>query len=350
MARKSNSAPMNVVESLSNEQHINILLQLGHDNDAIMYCLVQMKDNLAAVEDDSIRVILSTKFGVECPSFNKLFHQRLLEQIRKCKCAYKEDSKNSVFLEESTTDFGARSLVEIPREQVPRFSCGIPDLDKVFGTGKNGVSGIPTGSITTFGSVEKVGKTRLMVVLSKHIAMNKEVDERGNSGVLYFQNEEYPSYFLENEAKSWTNDMNIRLSSNLELNNQLCLIREHKPKFVVIDSVQYTSQARYKSGLLVMMMAFRDLARERGTSFCLVSHLNNDGKLSGGNFLREQPDISLVARGDETGLAFFVECTHNRYGSTSSRPVFIHTDTGVVPASMIKATGVSSVYKDTVLA
>ena len=96
MARMSKVAPRDQGEGLTNEQRINVLLQQGLDNDSIFYSLSRLRSNLETISEDDQRKKLSQKFHCECPRYNKIAHQRLLEQIRKCKSKYMKDNEELI--------------------------------------------------------------------------------------------------------------------------------------------------------------------------------------------------------------------------------------------------------------
>ena len=171
MGRKSVTVPKDQGAGLSNEQRIGVLLQHTCDNDSVFYALCRMRPNLAAIEDNETRRRYARNHGVECPAFDAIFHQRLLEQIRKVKCKYMEEVRKDEVLKPSKNDDGsAVKVADIEIADIPRFSLGIPALDQILGKDdKTGIYGMPKGSCLIFGAERGTGKTRLSVEVASHV-------------------------------------------------------------------------------------------------------------------------------------------------------------------------------------
>jgi len=293
-----------------------------------------MRPNLAAIEDNETRRRYARNHGVECPAFDAIFHQRLLEQIRKVKCKYMEEVRKDEVLKPSKNDDGsAVKVADIEIADIPRFSLGIPALDQILGKDdKTGIYGMPKGSCLIFGAERGTGKTRLSVEVASHVGSPwRHIDANGNNGVLYIQNEEKLSVFRARAARSWTDEHNIWVSSSDNLLQHQFLIDKHKPKLVIIDSMQDTVQARYTGGLINMLTTYKAIAEDTGISFWLISHLTVKGTIKGGSYPGHKVDIecSAVRNKEDKGL-FDVSCpVKNRYGATNIVSTFRHTDSGV---------------------
>jgi predicted ATP-dependent serine protease len=334
MGRVSKNPPRDQAASLTMEQRINVLLQNGMDNDSIMYALSRLRQNLAAIEDDEQREKLSIKFGIECPKFDKIFRQRLLEQIRKCKSQYKKDGDELDFYDSMREDDGsARRIQDIPIVDIPRFSLGIKSLDELLG--QDPISkqwGLPWGCCCIVGAGKGTGKTRLAVEIASHVGSpNCLADAKGNKGVLYIQNEESPEIFRTRVARVWSDKHKILLSSSDNLIQHAALIDRYRPRLIVLDSLQDTRQARYAAGLRTMMSAYKALAQDLKCSFWMISHVNGEGNLKGGTYLGHKVDIELTAEKSLNTSEFTIKCGEkNRYGRTGKVAAFKHTETGVV--------------------
>lgn len=338
MARTSKVAPADQGSSLSNEQRTNVLLQQGLDNDTIMFALSRLKPNLAAIEDNVQRKKVAEKYHLDnVPMFDKIFRQRLLEQIRKCKHQYKSKSEEMDFIDSMRDDDGsAKNVGDIPIVDIPRFSLGIPSLDEMLGSDAiNGQVGLPVGSCTVFGAPKGVGKTRLTVQIAAAVGNpNASKDEWGNRGVLFIQNEEKLEIFRTRAAKMWTDRHRILLSSSDNLIQHVALVHEHRPRLVIIDSIQDTRQAKFSAGISNMMATYKAIASDLRCSFWLISHVNTEGKLKGGTYIGHKVDIELLAERLLNPAEFVVKCGEkNRYGATGKNAVFMHTADGIIPVA-----------------
>ena len=333
MGRVSKSVTADQGATLNNEQRINLLLQQSSDNDTVMYVLCRLKPNLAAIEDDKQRSSLAAKFHIETPPFDKVFRQRLLEQIRKCKSKLNRDLHELQIHESLQEDDGqARELSEIPVVPIPRFNLGIESLNELMGQDPlTGDYGLPYGVSVAFGAPAGIGKTRLMVQVAAAVGnpLSTE-DEFGNNGVLYIQNEEKLEVFRSRYAKSWSDEHRILLSNSDDLLQHAALIDKHRPRLVVIDSVQDTRQARLSAGTINMLKTYKAIATSSKCSFVLISHVTTKGEIKGGTYPGHKVDIELVAKKGKQKGVFSVLCPKkNRYGPSRIAADFIHLDNGV---------------------
>lgn len=299
MGRVSKSVTADQGATLNNEQRINLLLQQSSDNDTVMYVLCRLKPNLAAIEDDKQRASLAAKFHIETPAFDQMFRQRLLEQIRKCKSKMNRDLHELQIHESLQEDDGqARELSDIPVIEIPRFNLGIESLNKLLGQDPTtGDYGMPYGCCAILGASRGVGKTRLMVQVAAAVGnpLSTE-DEFGNNGVLYIQNEEKLEVFRSRYAQSWSDEHRILLSNSDDLLQHAALIDKHRPRLIVIDSIQDTRQARLSAGTVNMLKTYKAIATSSKCSFILISHLTTKGTLKGGTYPGHKVDIELFAR------------------------------------------------------
>jgi len=354
MARTSKVAPKDNGASLSNEQRINLLLQQGLDNDTIFFCLTKLKHNLCVIDDELARSKMAEKFGVPCPEYDKIVRQRLMEQIRKCKHKYNNDSEEISLLDSLRDDDGsARSVRDIPIVDIPRLSLGIPSLDEIFGEDPiNHQIGIPVGSCTVLGAERGVGKTRLSVEIAAHVGEpGSKPDENGNDGVLFIQNEEKLEIFRTRAARQWSKKHKVLLSSSDNLIQQIALVNQYKPKLVIIDSIQDTRQARYSAGIQGMMASYKAVAADLGIAFFMISHVNGDGGLKGGTYVGHKVDIELFAEKQMNPLEFSIRCPKkNRYGRSNKTALFMHTEAGIIAITKERNRAFDTVSKADLLA
>lgn len=337
MARKSTTVPPDQTDTMSNEQKIHNLLHLGLDNDTILFNMTRYRRNLEAIERDDERSVLASRFMIHpTPSYNPLFRQRLMEQIRKCKHRYMVENEEISHSESLSNDDGsARQVAEIPLVDIPRFSLGIRGVDEVLGIDPvTRIAGMPRGACLIFGAPKGVGKTRLTVQIAAAVGHpDYPADEEAElDGVLYIQNEEKVEIFRTRAAKAWSNRHNILISSSNNLRQQIALVNKHRPRLVIVDSLQDTLQAKFSSGIQTILGDYKSLASSMGTSFWIISHVNSKGTLKGGTYAGHKVDIEMIARRNKFDPSeFLISCDEkNRYGSTGKRAVFRHMTEGIV--------------------
>lgn len=334
MARTTDTLPPDQVEHYSNEQRINLLLHQGTDNDAILYNLCRLRHNLPAIVRDDDRLKLANKFGVVAPKHDALFRQRLMEQIRKCKHQYLIECQE-IKDHHKEGDGKARHVSKITPTHSPRFSLGIKGVDEVLGYDSvSGTMGMPRGACLVFGAPKGMGKTRLSVQIAAAVGHPDYPpdEEKELDGVLFIQNEEKVEVFLGRNGKLWTKNHKILISDSDDLSQHEQLISDHRPRLVIIDSIQDTRQARFSSGIQTILTRYKSLASSTGTAFWLISHVNQKGTLKGGSYIGHKVDIEMIARRNKSDPAeFVIACDEkNRYGATGKRAVFRHRAEGIV--------------------
>jgi predicted ATP-dependent serine protease len=347
MARKSTTAPPDQTEAMSNEQKIHTLLHMGLDNDTILFNMTRIRRNIEAIERADERSVLAAKFLVDpVPSYNALFRQRLMEQIRKCKHRYLMENEEISHSDSLSVDDGsARQVGDIPLVDIPRFSLGVKGVDEVLGTDPiNGMTGMPRGACLVFGAPKGAGKTRLTVQIAAAVGhpdypADKEAEL---DGVLYIQNEEKVEIFRTRAARAWSDSHNILISSSNNLRQHIALVNKHRPRLVIVDSLQDTKQAKFPSGLQMILGDYKSLASSMGTSFWIISHVNSKGTLKGGTYAGHKVDIEMIARRNKYDKSeFLIACDEkNRYGATGKRAVFRH-----VPEGIASVTGVGDLTR-----
>ncbi len=341
MARANDGSPPDQVEHLSNEHRINLLLQQGTDNDTILYNLCRLRHNLSAITRDDERIKIANKYGVVAPKYDEVFRQRLMEQIRKCKHRYLLECKDINDIDFHNDDDGkARHVSQIKAAHSPRFSLGLKGVDDVLGYDPvSKTTGMPRGACLVFGAPKGMGKTRLSVQIAAAVGHPDypRDEEKELDGVLFIQNEEKVEIFLGRNGRLWSRDHKILVSSSDDLRQHEQLITEHRPRLVIIDSIQDTRQARFSSGISIILSRYKALGSFLGTSFWLISHVNQKGTLKGGTYIGHKVDIEMIARRNKYDPAeFIIACDEkNRYGSTGKRAVFRHRDEGIVSVPFI---------------
>lgn len=166
------------------------------------------------------------------------------------------------------------ALNEIKSEGVNRFSTGMIFLDRIFGT--NGLeigdkyfqAGPAEGSMILLAGQAGAGKSRLAIEISANI-------NRRGGRILTFQLE-----VSESDYKDWTKDKvdnpeEFFVSPERDHLKQIEIIKQFKPHFVVVDSVnRYDCNYNEVAGLIDDLQA---CARETGTIVLLIGQLDKKG-------------------------------------------------------------------------
>lgn len=238
-------------------------------------------------------------------------------------------------VEEVVAEEGAhvRRSVPVKSEPIPittpssqaaqRFSSGMAECDRVLG------GGIIEGSLVLVGGDPGIGKSTLMLQISKHVAEN-----RGR--VLYVSGEE--SF---DQAKLRAQRLSA-LDDNLFMLTETCVesVRNHilngEYDLVVVDSIQavYSSELPAVPGSIGQVREcaneFLRIAKGKNIPVFLVGHVTKEGAIAGPRLLEHLVDTVLYFEGEGRQALRILRGVKNRFGSTNEIGVFEMTEAGLV--------------------
>ena len=159
-------------------------------------------------------------------------------------------------------------LNEIKSEGIVRTSTGMPELDKILGISEDGTSGMADGSLIMLAGTAGTGKSRLAIEIGTNL-------NRVGHSTLTFQLEVTPSDF-----KGWTknkvaNPSNFFVSPERDRRKQIEIIKNIRPKFVIVDSVNRYDVSYNEVAELIDEI--QDCARETGAIVLMIGQLDKKG-------------------------------------------------------------------------
>ncbi|PCJ66940.1 MAG: DNA repair protein RadA [Bacteroidetes bacterium] len=204
--------------------------------------------------------------------------------------------------------------IELKRLKVP----GV-EFNRVLG------GGIVPGSVILLGGEPGIGKSTLL--LQTALRMNKTV--------LYVSGEE-----SLNQIKMRSDRIGITNSKCLLLNetcveNIIKKLKEVKPSFVIIDSIQTmyskyldstpgtVSQIRETTSLLIQY------AKQNEVPIILVGHITKEGQLAGPKLLEHMVDTVLQFEGETQNSYRILRTLKNRFGSSLELGIYEMTSEGM---------------------
>lgn len=219
-----------------------------------------------------------------------------------------------------------RPISDGTAEPLPRVSSGLEEFDRVCG------GGIVPGSLTLVGGDPGIGKSTLMLQVSKHIA-------RTVGPVLYVSGEES---FEQSRLRA--RRLNA-LESRLFLYNETLVeitaeeLRRGTYAFAVVDSIQ----AMHSSGVATVpgsmgqvrecANALLRVAKESGVPIAMIGHVTKDGVIAGPRLLEHLVDTVLYFEGESRHALRVLRAVKNRFGPTNEVGVFEMTDGGLMEVS-----------------
>ena len=205
-----------------------------------------------------------------------------------------------------------------------RISTGMSECDRVLG------GGIVPGSLILVGGDPGIGKSTLMLQLSKYLAAN-------NGPVLYVSGEESFSQARLRADRLKAIHEHLFIYTETSVTNITKEIQKDKYSFVVVDSIQsvYSSQLSGVPGSISQVREcaneFLRLAKGRNIPIILVGHVTKDGSIAGPRLLEHLVDTVLYFEGEGRQSLRILRGVKNRFGSTNEIGVFEMRDTGLHP-------------------
>ncbi len=127
---------------------------------------------------------------------------------------------------------------------------------------------------------------------------------------------------------------------------------QHKPKMVVIDSIQtmysdsITSAPGSVSQVRECAAQLTRMAKQQGISMILVGHVTKDGAIAGPRVLEHMVDTVLYFEGDTHSNYRMIRAIKNRFGAANELGVFAMTERGLKGVSNPSAIFLSSYRGD----
>ncbi len=223
-------------------------------------------------------------------------------------------SKNGI---QMTLSRGIFDLGHVSVSDSFRLDTGISELNRVFG------GGITENSTTVIGGHPGSGKTTLMT----QVALN--LNSSGYK-IMYISGEE-----SESQVKERTNRLEIFCGKSagiiLVIETSIItiieLLRKHKPKLAIIDSIQILTDAQSVTDAVSKIQV---VAKQIGTSVIFIGHATKSGDIAGENAIKHTVDT--VLRLEDTKDIKFLKAEKNRFGQTDVG-VFKMEESGLVPTT-----------------
>ncbi len=215
----------------------------------------------------------------------------------------------------------ARLLAEIDLEELPRFSSGTGEFDRVLG------GGLVPGSAILVGGNPGAGKSTLLLQTLCHLAQTMNA--------LYITGEESLQQVAARAQRLHLPTAALRLMSETQAEAIVAAIEEFQPKILVVDSIQVVhsaeltsapgsvSQVRECAAYLIRH------AKQTGTVLILVGHVTKDGSLAGPKVLEHMIDCSILLEASDDARFRTLRGQKNRFGAVNELGVFAMTDQGL---------------------
>lgn len=216
-----------------------------------------------------------------------------------------------------------KPIAEVEVEDLPRFSTGSPELDRVLG------GGVIPGSMVLVVGDPGVGKSSLTLRVCANTA-------REGKTVLYVTGEESTRQvrMRADRLRALADKLFVASETDLEV------IEKHvenvKPELLVIDSIQTVFRPDVQSApgsvsqVRECSVELLRIAKSNGIAVFVIGHVTKEGNLAGPRVLEHIVDTVLYFEGERNAEYRVLRAVKNRFGSTNELGLFEMRDTGLL--------------------
>ena len=214
-----------------------------------------------------------------------------------------------------------QTLDAIDLADLPRFSSGFAEFDRVLG------GGIVPGSAILIGGEPGAGKSTLLLQTMCSLA--------NHMPALYITGEESLQQVAMRAKRLGLPTDKLQLLSETSVENICQIALKEQPKIMVIDSIQVmhmsdiqsapgsVSQVRESAAYLTRF------AKQYHVAILLVGHVTKDGSLAGPKVLEHCIDCSIMLEGSTDSRYRTLRGNKNRFGAVNELGVFAMTGSGL---------------------
>lgn len=213
------------------------------------------------------------------------------------------------------------TLADIEAMDVPRFTTGIDEFDRVLG------GGLVPGGVVLIGGDPGIGKSTLLLQALANLSRVK--------GTLYVSGEESGAQIAMRAKRLAVETGDLKLQAEIQLEKILATIADLKPEVAVIDSIQtiYSDALTSAPGSVAQVREcaaqLTRCAKTSGTTIIMVGHVTKEGALAGPRVLEHIVDTVLYFEGDTHSSFRLVRAFKNRFGAVNELGVFAMTEKGL---------------------
>jgi DNA repair protein RadA/Sms len=212
-------------------------------------------------------------------------------------------------------------LNEVSLEDLPRFTSGMHEFDRVLG------GGLVPGSVNLIGGNPGAGKSTLLLQIMCYLAEHMSA--------LYITGEESLQQVALRAQRLNLPTEKIQMLAETDVEKIVSIAKNHTPKVIVIDSIQVMNTPGVESapGSVTQVREsaayLTRFAKQSNTVLFLVGHVTKDGSLAGPKVLEHMIDCSIMLEGDNDNRFRTLRGIKNRFGAVNELGVFAMLETGL---------------------
>jgi DNA repair protein RadA/Sms len=213
---------------------------------------------------------------------------------------------------------------DIEEGQKQRDTSGLEEIDRVLG------GGLVTGSMVLIGGEPGIGKSTLLLQVSREYAVRRK-------RVLYISGEESLEQIKMRGKRLGVREGSLYILAETNLEQILMQAEKLQPELIVLDSVQtiFSGGLSSSPGTIsqvreVTHQVFR-FAKTRHVPVFLVGHITKEGSLAGPKTLEHMVDVVLYFEGERDHNHRILRALKNRFGPVSELAIFEMSGAGLEP-------------------
>lgn len=214
-------------------------------------------------------------------------------------------------------------IAQVETEDLPRYSGGSGELDRVLG------GGIIPGSVVLIAGDPGVGKSSLTIRVCAQVA-------RQGKKVLYVTGEESARQVKMRADRLGAIADNLYVVSETNLTTITAHIENIQPELLVIDSIQTVFMPEIASApgsvsqVRECAVELLRIAKTAGMALFVVGHVTKEGSLAGPRVLEHIVDTVLFFEGEKNAGYRILRAVKNRFGNTNEIGLFEMRESGLV--------------------
>ncbi|SHO58443.1 hypothetical protein VQ7734_04215 [Vibrio quintilis] len=225
----------------------------------------------------------------------------------------------------SLSESQVQVLADIDLQEVPRFTSGFKEFDRVLG------GGIVPGAAILIGGSPGAGKSTLLLQVMCYLA--------DNMPTLYVTGEESLQQVAMRASRLELPKQNLKMLSETSVDKICQLAEKERPGIMVIDSIQvmHVSDVQSSPGSVAQVResatALTRYAKQNNVAVFIVGHVTKDGTLAGPKVLEHIIDCSVLLDGGTDSRFRTLRSHKNRFGAINELGVFAMTGNGMKEVS-----------------
>lgn len=218
-----------------------------------------------------------------------------------------------------------KTIDQVEHETVERYQTGIGEFDRVMG------GGVTIGSLTLIGGEPGIGKSTLLMEVC-----GKLLSSYGKEKILYVSGEESESQVAGRSKRLGVSNSNFYIFNETNWQRILEEVKNLKPKFLVLDSIQTThsNQVESAAGTLTQIREvtyeLMNYAKAYNLTCFIIGHVTKEGQIAGPKILEHMVDTVIYFEGDQLGQYRMLRVMKNRFGNTNEVGIFEMQEKGLV--------------------